>query len=223
MQQIPDDWRRRLALDAAALEQIAALGRFVDGERASARVFPPADRVFAALASTPFEAVRVVVLGQDPYHGEGQAHGLAFSVPRGVRKPPSLANLLKELEADRGVRAAQHGSLEAWAARGVLLLNTVLTVREKEAGSHAGRGWEQVTDAVIDALVARTRPVVFALWGAHAQKKAKRIGPPHRLVLGVHPSPLSAHRGFFGSRPFSAIDRALEELGEAPMDWSLDD
>lgn len=223
MQDLPDDWRRRLALDAAALGQLAQLAGFVEAERARARVFPPADRVFAALASTPFDAVRVVVLGQDPYHGAGQAHGLAFSVPRGVRKPPSLANLLKELEADLGVRAPAHGSLEAWAARGVLLLNTVLTVREGEAGSHAGRGWEQVTDAVIDALAARPRPVVFALFGAHAHKKAKRIGAPHRLVLGVHPSPLSAHRGFFGSRPFSAIDRALEELGEAKLDWSIDD
>jgi uracil-DNA glycosylase len=217
---LPDDWRRRLALDRA---ELAELARFVEAERACARVFPPEERVFAALASTPFEAVRVVVLGQDPYHGEGQAHGLAFSVARDVRKPPSLANLLKELEADLGVPAPAHGSLEAWAARGVLLLNTVLTVREAEAGSHAGRGWERVTDAVIDALVARPRPVVFALFGAHAQKKAKRIAPPHRLVLGVHPSPLSAHRGFFGSRPFSAIDAALAEIGEPKMDWSLDD
>lgn len=222
MQPIPDDWRSRLALDPSMLAQLAELARFVDAERACARVFPPAGRVFAALESTPFESVRVVLLGQDPYHGEGQAHGLAFSVPRGVRKPPSLANLLKELEADLGLRAPPHGSLEAWAARGVLLLNTVLTVREGEAGSHAGRGWEQVTDAVIDALVARARPVVFALFGAHAQKKAKRIGPPHRLVLGVHPSPLSAHRGFFGSRPFSAIDAALVAIGDAKMDWSLE-
>ncbi len=218
MRNLPDGWRRHLVLDERVC---VALERFVDAERAGRRVFPPAELVFAALEATPIDAVRVVLLGQDPYHGPGQAHGLAFSVPRGVRRPPSLANLLAELEADRGVRAPDHGYLEAWAARGVLLLNTSLTVREAEPGSHARRGWEHVTDAVIDALVARPRPLVFALWGAHAQKKQRRIRAPHRIVRGVHPSPLSAHRGFFGSRPFAAIDAALVELGGAPMDWRL--
>lgn len=215
---LPEPWRAHLDLDPAALER---LSRFVDGERERGPIFPPADQVFSALARTPLDAVRVVLLGQDPYHRAGQAHGLSFSVPPGVAKPPSLVNMLRELEVDLGHPPPPHGCLEAWADRGVLLLNTVLTVREGEAGSHAGHGWEQLTDAVIDALVRRPRPVVFALWGGHAQKKARRVAPPHRVVLGVHPSPLSAHRGFFGSRPFSAIDAALAALGEPKIDWSL--
>jgi uracil-DNA glycosylase len=218
MMVLPDDWRDHLSLPP---DLLPSLTRFVAEERARGPVYPPEDRVLAALARTPFERVRLVLLGQDPYHGAGQAHGLAFSVPVGVPKPPSLTNMLRELQADLGHPPPAHGSLEAWADRGVLLLNTVLTVREGEAGSHAGRGWETFTDAVIDALMRRARPVVFALWGGHAQKKQKRIRPPHRVVLGVHPSPLSAHRGFFGSRPFSAIDAALAAVGEPPIDWSL--
>jgi uracil-DNA glycosylase len=216
---VPASWRAHLAHLSA--EGFAELERFVAEERQRGPVFPPEEHVFAALERTPYEAVRVVLLGQDPYHAAGQAHGLAFSVPRGVARPPSLLNMHKELHADLGVAIPDHGSLEAWADRGVLLLNTVLTVREGEAGSHARRGWERFTDGVIDALVHRPRPVVFVLWGSHAQKKAQRIAAPHRVLLGVHPSPLSAHRGFHGSKPYSAIDRALQELGEAPIDWRL--
>ena len=215
-QRLPPDWRARLVLDG-----FEDLERFVAEERRRGPVFPPEEHVFAALVRTPFEAVRVVLLGQDPYHREGQAHGLAFSVPRGVTRPPSLTNMHKELRADLGIDVPDHGSLEAWADRGVLLLNTVLTVRAGEAGSHARRGWEAFTDGVIDALVKRERPVVFVLWGAHAQKKAARIAAPHRVLLGVHPSPLSAHHGFHGSKPYSAINRALEELGQPPIDWRL--
>lgn len=214
--ELPPSWRAHLAF-----EGFEDLARFVAEERQRGPVFPPDEQVFAALARTPFDAVRVVLLGQDPYHGEGQAHGLAFSVPRGVKRPPSLINMHKELRADLGLDLPDHGSLEAWADRGVLLLNTVLTVRAGEAGSHARRGWERITDGVIDALVKRQRPVVFVLWGAHAQKKAQRVAPPHRVLLGVHPSPLSAHHGFHGSKPYSAINRALEELGQPPIDWRL--
>jgi uracil-DNA glycosylase len=213
---LPASWHAHLAP-----EGFDELARFVDGERERAKVFPPDELVFTALDRTPYEAVRVVILGQDPYHREGQAHGLAFSVPRGVPRPPSLINMHEELRADLGIEVPDHGSLEAWAGRGVLLLNTVLTVREGEAGSHARRGWERFTDGVIDALVKRARPVVFVLWGTHAQKKARRIAPPHRVLLGVHPSPLSAYRGFFGSKPYSAINRILEELGEPSIDWQL--
>ncbi len=213
---LPPSWRTQVSL-----EGFEELERFVAEERARVRVFPPEEQVFAALARTPFEAVRVVLLGQDPYHREGQAHGLAFSVPRGVRRPPSLSNIHKELRADLGLDLPDHGSLEAWADRGVLLLNTVLTVRVGEAGSHARRGWERFTDGVIDALARRERPVVFVLWGAYAQKKAPRIAPPHRVLRGVHPSPLSAHHGFHGSKPYSAINRTLEELGQPPIDWRL--
>lgn len=198
------------------------LARFVAEERARGPVYPSDDDVFAALARTPPDAVRVVILGQDPYHRAGQAHGLAFSVPRGTPRPPSLVNLHKELAADLGHEIPSHGCLECWADRGVLLLNTVLTVREGEAGSHAGRGWEVVTDRVITALAERSRPIVFVLWGTHAQKKGALVDrAPHRVLRGVHPSPLSAHRGFHGSRPFSTINRLLRECGEEPIDWKI--
>lgn len=213
---IPAAWAELVSIDAE-------LARFVNDERARGRVYPREEHVFAALARTPPSAVRVALLGQDPYHGEGQAHGLAFSVPRGVARPPSLLNIHKELAADLGHPTPSHGCLECWADRGVLLLNTVLTVREGEAGSHAGRGWEAFTDSVLTALAARSRPIVFVLWGAHAQKKAKLVDrTPHRVLRGVHPSPLSAHRGFFGSRPFSKINALLSECGEDPVDWSIE-
>jgi uracil-DNA glycosylase len=213
---VPASWRERIAL-----EGYDELSAFVADERRKHQVFPPEEQVFHALARTPFEKVRVVILGQDPYHGEGQAHGLAFSVPRGVPKPPSLLNMHKELASDLGIEIPSHGNLEAWADQGVLLLNTVLTVREGEAGSHAGKGWERITDAVIEALVARPSPVVFVLWGTFAQKKAKLVQPPHVVIKGVHPSPLSAYRGFFGSKVYSAINHALEGLGQPPIDWRV--
>ncbi|GAC1521185.1 MAG: uracil-DNA glycosylase [Polyangiales bacterium] len=217
---LPPTWARVLA-DVIAQPEHRRLERFVDLERKHARVFPPERDVFAAFERTPFDDVKVVLLGQDPYHGAGQAHGLCLSVPYGVRPPPSLANLFKELHADLGVPIPAHGCLQAWAERGVLLLNAVLTVREGEANAHKGRGWETFTDATIAALSARERPVVFALFGNAARKKAPLVAAHHRVIEGVHPSPLSAHAGFFGSRPFSAIDRALAELGHAPIDWTL--
>jgi uracil-DNA glycosylase len=209
-----------LAAEAAA-PYFAELDRFVAAERAAHQVFPPEPEVFAALEATAYADVRVVLLGQDPYHDDGQAHGMCFSVRPGVRIPPSLRNMFKELQEDLGVPAAAHGYLRAWAERGVLLLNTVLTVRAHEPASHKGQGWETFTDAVIRAVDRRERPAVFVLWGAHAKKKAALIDATrHRVIQGAHPSPLSA-RMFFGSRPFSKTNAALEELGHAPIDWAL--
>ena len=222
MMMLPGPWRPFLS-EAIASPWYAELSRFVDEERARGRVYPPPDDVFHALSRTPPDEARVVILGQDPYHGEGQAHGLAFSVRRGVARPPSLVNIHRELQEDLGHPIPSHGCLECWADRGVLLLNTVLTVREGEAGSHAGKGWEKLTDAILTRLAERERPLVFALWGGHAQRKSKLVDrSPHVVIQGVHPSPLSAHRGFLGSRPFSAINRALAERGEQPIDWRIE-
>ncbi|MBK9034462.1 MAG: uracil-DNA glycosylase [Myxococcales bacterium] len=198
-----------------------ALWGFVQAERAAGPVFPPEDDVFAAFAHAPFDQVKLVLLGQDPYHDDGQAHGLCFSVPPGVPPPPSLKNMFKELATDLGVAPPGHGSLTGWAQQGALLLNAVLTVRAHAANSHKGRGWETFTDHVIDALAARPRPVVFALWGNYAQKKGARVDPArHVVVTAAHPSPLSAWR-FLGTRPFTAIDDALVRAGHAPMRWAL--
>lgn len=226
--QLPPDWRSTLAA-GRDMPDLAALEAFLASEDvAGTRVFPQRVDRFRALQLTPFDRTRVVILGQDPYHGEGQAHGLAFSVPRGVKTPPSLANIYKELHADLGVAPARHGFLEAWARQGVLLLNTVLTVRMGAAGSHQKRGWEQVTDAIIRAVAAKDRPVVFMLWGAHAQKKAALVeavvGAGRHLILRApHPSPLSAYAGFFGSRHFSQANAFLERHGMAPIEWALPD
>lgn len=218
---LPRCWRAQLAPELAA-PSFAALSEFVERERAQHRVHPAAEHVFRAFQATPFEAVRVVLLGQDPYHGPGQAHGLCFSVPQGVAAPPSLRNIFRELVSDVDVPPASTTDLSVWAARGVLLLNTVLTVREGEAGSHQKQGWERLTDAAIRALAARERPVVFALWGKPAQQKQALIDPARaRVVCAAHPSPLSAHRGFLGARPFSAIGAALAELGQGPIDFAL--
>lgn len=214
---LPDAWRAPLA-GVAAGPAFSALSRFVDEERAAHVVYPPAPQVFAALERVPPREVRAVIVGQDPYHAPGQAHGLAFSVPAGVPAPPSLRNLLAELASDLG-RPRARVDLEGWARQGVLLLNTVLTVRDGAPGSHRRRGWEAITDAALE-VVAAGRPVPVVLWGADAQKKRRLFeGRGARVICGVHPSPLSAHRGFFGSRPFSAVDRALDELGLAPLDW----
>jgi uracil-DNA glycosylase len=217
---LPGDWHDVLG---AHLESpwFQTLWSFVESERAAGAVFPPAEDVFAAFAHARYSDVKVVLVGQDPYHDDGQAHGLCFSVKHGVAAPPSLRNMLKELKTDLGIEPPSHGNLEAWARRGVLLLNAVLTVRAHDANSHKNRGWEQFTDLVIDALDKRSQPVVFALWGAYAQKKGKRIsGSQHVVVKAAHPSPLSA-KLFMGSKPFSAIDAALVQAGYAPMNWQL--
>lgn len=217
---VPPSWQQVLSQQIRE-PYFAQLEQFVAHERAAHEVFPPQQEVFAALEATAFRDVRVVLLGQDPYHDRGQAHGMCFSVRPGVRTPPSLRNMLKELREDLGCEIPGHGYLGAWAAQGVLLLNTVLTVRAHEPASHKGRGWERFTDAVIQAVVQRPAPAVFVLWGAHAKKKAALIDPVrHRVIQGAHPSPLSA-RLFFGSRPFSKVNAALEELGYPPIDWQL--
>lgn len=198
------------------------LEAFVGAQYRHATVFPPREDVFRALDLTPLDQVRVVLLGQDPYHGPGQAHGLAFSVRPGVPRPPSLRNLFRELHDDTGDPIPPGGTLTPWARRGVLLLNTVLTVRSGEAASHAGRGWETFTDAVIDRVVQRPDPVVFLLLGGHARKKAAAVrGTRHGIIEAPHPSPLSAHRGFFGSRVFSRTNALLEAAGVEPVDWRL--
>ena len=198
------------------------LRQFVAAERSVAAVYPPVDDEFAALHLTPFADTRVLILGQDPYHGPGQAHGLCFSVRQGVAVPPSLLNIFKELEADLGCPPPGHGNLEAWARQGVLLLNAVLTVRAHHAGSHAKKGWEQFTDQVIATLAAKDERVVFILWGAYARKKKALIDTSrHTVIESAHPSPLSAHTGFFGSKPFSRANEALVAAGLEPIDWCL--
>lgn len=200
------------------------LQNFVREERLRGPVFPPADEVFAALHLTSLADTQVVILGQDPYHGAGQAHGLCFSVRRGVPVPPSLRNMHKELRDDLGCPVPTHGNLEHWARQGVLLLNTTLTVREGAAASHQGRGWETFTDHVITAVSAKTSPVVFLLWGAASRKKKSLIDTDRHVVIeSAHPSPLSAHNGFFGSRPFSRANQALRESGREPIDWAIPD
>ena len=203
----------------------APLQTFVADERAKGPVYPPKDEVFAALHLTPFEETKVLILGQDPYHGPGQAHGLCFSVQPGVATPPSLVNIFKELHDDLGVAIPDHGNLGPWARQGVLLLNTTLTVRAHAAASHQGKGWETFTDAVIDAVAGKTERVVFVLWGASARKKKARIlasgADRHTIIESAHPSPLSAHNGFFGSKPFSRANAALVEAGREPIEWSL--
>lgn len=195
---------------------------FVATERATGPVYPPPDQVFAALHLTPFASVRVVILGQDPYHGPGQAHGLAFSVRPGVPPPPSLANIFRELETDLGMPPPNHGSLRSWAEQGVLLLNATLTVRGGAAGSHQRKGWEIFTDEVLRVVNDKPETVVFLLWGSMARSKKPLIDTSrHVIIESPHPSPLSAHRGFFGSRPFSRTNHALVAAGREPIDWSL--
>ena len=201
-------------------ERHVELQRFVEQERVERTVFPPAQYVYAALELTSFESTKVVVIGQDPYHGTGQAHGLSFSVRGNTPIPPSLRNIFQELFSDVSIQREQNGDLTRWAHQGVLLLNTTLTVREGEPGSHKDRGWEHITDAVISALNGKPTRVVFVLWGAHARNKKTLVTQAHHVVIeSAHPSPLSAHRGFFGSKPFSRINSALEEAGISPIDW----
>jgi uracil-DNA glycosylase len=222
MVQLHDSWLARLQPEFDA-PYMAHLKHFLVTERqAGKRIFPKATEWFHALNATPLENVRVVILGQDPYHGEGQAHGLCFSVQSGVPPPPSLVNIYKEMKTDLGFDPPRHGHLEAWAQQGVLLLNSVLTVQAGLAGSHQGKGWERFTDAVIREVNALPRAVVFILWGSYAQKKASFVDATRHLVLkSVHPSPLSAYNGFFGSKPFSKTNEFLIAQGQAPIDWAL--
>ena len=199
------------------------LQSFVAEERQHHPVYPPHEEVFACLHLTPYADTRVLILGQDPYHGPKQAHGLCFSVRKGVQVPPSLRNIHEELRDDLGIEPPGHGNLEAWARQGVLLLNTTLTVRGGQAASHAGTGWETFTDRVIAAVNDKEHRVVFILWGSHARKKKALVDTARHVVLeSAHPSPLSARNGFFGSRPFSRANAALEEVGLDPIDWRLD-
>ena len=201
-------------------ERHTELQQFIAHERLVSTVFPPAQDVYAAFELTPFESTKVVVLGQDPYHGLGQAHGLSFSVRGNTPIPPSLRNIFQELFTDVAIQREQNGDLTGWARQGVLLLNTTLTVREGEPGSHKNRGWEHITDTVMSALNEKPTRVVFVLWGAHARNKKTLITQAHHVVIeSAHPSPLSAHRGFFGSKPFSQINSALEEAGLSPIEW----
>lgn len=217
---LPPSWRDALR-PAVAAPSFRALQGFLEEERARARVFPPAADVFAALRLTPLPSVKVVLLGQDPYHDEGQAHGLCFSVKPPTPPPPSLKNIFKELVADVGCAPPQSGDLTPWAAQGVLLLNTVLTVRAHEPASHQGRGWEPFTDAVLGAVSREASHAVFCLWGNHARKKAALVDKTRHTVLeSAHPSPLSA-RGFLGTRPFSTVNAALQAHGQSAVDWRL--
>jgi uracil-DNA glycosylase len=204
-------------------EYFKSLITFIENERRDGKViYPPNNLVFNALALTPFSSVRVVILGQDPYHGPGQAHGLCFSVQRGISAPPSLVNIFKELQSDLGITRPSHGCLEHWAQQGVLLLNAVLTVEQGTPGSHAQRGWERFTDRIVSEINARLESVVFLLWGAYAQKKGSCIDSTRHLVLTApHPSPFSADRGFFGCKHFSSTNQHLISRGLPPIDWSL--
>jgi uracil-DNA glycosylase len=221
--ELPPSWQAALA-DEFAKPYFKELARFVDAERQAHEVFPPEDEVFTALQLTPYDKIRVLLLGQDPYHDNDQAHGLCFSVKPGIRPPPSLANMYKELEADLGFKPPKHGYLVSWAEQGLLMLNAVLTVRAHTPNSHKDKGWEQFTDAVIKKVNEKTDPVVFVLWGGYAKKKAKLIDPKRHVVIqGTHPSPLSASNGFFGSKPYSTINAALEARGKPAINWKLPD
>ena len=222
---IPESWQLVLEPVLATAEARQLGGFLVAEEQAGKQIYPPRGCRLKALELTPLDEVKVVILGQDPYHGPGQAMGLCFSVPEGVKIPPSLVNIYKELEADLGVARADHGDLSKWARQGVLLLNDTLTVEAAKAGSHAKRGWDAITDACVAAVAARDEPSVFILWGSHAQAKAKRIAGlregPHCVIESPHPSPLSAHRGFFGSKPFSRTNAFLSDHGREAIDWAL--
>ncbi len=222
---IPESWQPVLEPVLATAEARQLGGFLVAEEQAGKQIYPPRGCRLKALELTPLDEVKVVILGQDPYHGPGQAMGLCFSVPEGVKIPPSLVNIYRELEADLGVARADHGDLSKWARQGVLLLNSTLTVEAAKAGSHAKRGWDAITDACVAAVAARDEPSVFILWGSHAQAKAMRIAGlregPHCVIESPHPSPLSAHRGFFGSKPFSRTNAFLSDHGREAIDWAL--
>jgi uracil-DNA glycosylase len=218
---IHESWKERL-IDEFNRPYFTALKNFLVEEKRSYAVYPPGDKIFAAFNRTPFENVKVVILGQDPYHGKGQAHGLCFSVPPGIASPPSLINIFKELHNDLGIAMPAHGNLEAWADQGVLLLNATLTVRANQAGSHQNRGWENFTDAVIRKLSQEKEGLVFILWGRYAQAKEYLIDAGrHHILKAAHPSPFSVHSGFFGCRHFSKTNEILQQQGKESVDWSL--
>jgi uracil-DNA glycosylase len=222
---IPESWRAVLE-PVLAVPQAQQLGHFLNAEEASGkRIYPPRGTRLAALALTPLDAVKVVILGQDPYHGAGQAHGLSFSVQNGVRVPPSLKNIYKELHTDLGLPLPDHGNLTRWAQQGVLLLNNALTVEDARPASHKGKGWEAITDAVVAAVAAKAQPCVFMLWGNHARKKAERVADlahsRHLVLTAPHPSPLSAHTGWFGCRHFSQANAFLQANGRGAIDWRV--
>ncbi|KRV49849.1 uracil-DNA glycosylase [Wenjunlia vitaminophila] len=219
---LPESWLSVLG-EEVSKPYFKELTEFVEQEREQHPVYPPREQVFAALEATPFDQVKVLVLGQDPYHGAGQGHGLCFSVLPGVKTPPSLRNIFKEMREELGHPVPDNGYLMPWAQQGVLLLNAVLTVREAQPNSHKNQGWEKFTDAVIQAVANRPQPAVFVLWGAYAKKKLRLIDTErHAVVQGAHPSPLSA-KLFFGSRPFTQINEALDAQGHQPIDWRLPD
>lgn len=216
-----NDWAQYLNAEFTKPYYIQ-LREFLKQEYSTQRIYPDMHHIFSALRLTSYSDTKVVILGQDPYHGAGQAHGLSFSVQPGVRQPPSLVNIFKELHDDLGCTIPGHGSLVRWAEQGVLLLNTVLTVREATPNSHKGMGWEEFTDRVISVLNDREKPVVFILWGSHAQSKQTLINTHrHPIIRSPHPSPLSSYRGFFGSRPFSKVNAYLRQLGQPEIDWQL--
>ncbi len=223
---IPPSWQGVLT-PVLATPEAQRLGGFLRAEEAAGKtIHPPQGTRLAALDLTPLDAVKVVILGQDPYHGAGQAHGLSFSVQPGVKVPPSLVNIYKELETDLGLPRPAHGNLTSWARQGVLLLNAALTVEDGKPASHQGKGWEAITDAVVGAVAAKAEPCVFMLWGNHARKKAERVAglgaESHHLILTApHPSPLSAHTGWFGSRHFSRANAFLEAHGRGAVDWRV--
>ena len=222
MGQISGDWQAALK-EEFRQPYYARLYKTVMSEYKSRKIFPPPQDMFNAFEFTPLNDVKVVILGQDPYHNDGQANGLCFSVREDVEIPPSLVNIYKELHSDLGCYIPDNGCLEKWAKQGVLLLNTVLTVRAHQANSHRGIGWEEFTDAAIMALNSQDRPIVFILWGAPAQRKKRMLNNQKHLILEApHPSPLSAYRGFFGSRPFSQTNAFLEKNGIEPIDWQID-
>ena len=221
MPKFVNDWDELLQ-EEFSKDYYMRLRSFLKQEYVQATVYPCAADIYAALRATPYQKARVVILGQDPYHGAGQAHGFAFSVPHGVPTPPSLQNILREVQTDCGMAPPSHGCLDTWARQGVLLLNAVLTVRADFPTAHVKRGWEQFTDRVVGLLNEKTAPVVFMLWGNYAQAKGRLVTNPHHLVLRApHPSPLSAHRGFLGCRHFSQANSFLLKTGQQPVDWRL--
>lgn len=223
MKQLTNRWKDLLAQE---VEQpyYKQLVTFLEQQYMEETVYPKKENIFSALQLTDYNQVKVVILGQDPYHGPNRAHGLSFSVEKGQKLPPSLKNMMKELQQDIGCEIPEHGDLTSWAKQGVLLLNTVLTVQAGKANSHKGQGWERFTDTIIENLAKREQPIVFLLWGKPAQSKRnliERISNNHIIFQSPHPSPLSAHRGFFGSKPYSKANEALLSLGQQPIDWSL--
>ena len=223
MSMISNDWLSELGAEFKK-PYYKELYQFVRNEYSTTQVFPPAEEIFTAFHLTPLSEVKVVIIGQDPYHNVGQAHGLCFSVKPDVDIPPSLVNIYQELQADLGCRIPNNGYLIKWAKQGVLMLNTVLTVRAHMANSHRGKGWEEFTNAAIRALNKQDRPIVFILWGRPAQMKKEMLNNPNHLILEApHPSPLSAYRGFFGSKPFSQTNMFLQQNGIAPIDWQIED